>query len=53
GYGLSRSTMQFMMIWFALGFVGNFGIANWCHLFGLLVGIGWAFAAHKLSARTA
>jgi GlpG protein len=53
GYGLSTSTMQFMLIWFVLGFVGNFGIANWCHMFGLLVGIVWAFVAHKLAARTA
>lgn len=51
GYGLSKSTMQFMMIWLVLGFVGNFGIANWCHVVGLLVGIGWALVAHKLSAR--
>jgi GlpG protein len=53
GYGLSTSTMQFMLIWFVLGFVGNFGIANWCHLFGLLVGIAWAFVAHKLAAARA
>jgi GlpG protein len=51
GYGLSSSTMQFMLIWFALGFVGNFGIANWCHLFGLLVGLGWAYVAHRLHQR--
>lgn len=51
GYGISRSTMQFMMIWFVLGFVGNFGIANYCHLFGLLVGLGWAFVAHRLAPR--
>ncbi len=51
GYGLSTSTMQFMLIWFVLGFVGNFGIANWCHLFGLLIGVLWAFTAHKLRAR--
>jgi membrane associated rhomboid family serine protease len=51
GYGLSSSTMQFMLIWFVLGFVGNFGIANWCHLFGLLVGVCWAFLAHKLVRR--
>ena len=51
GYGVSRSTMQFMMIWFTLGFVGNFGIANWCHLFGLLVGLVWAYLAHRLSRR--
>jgi len=51
GYGLSSSTMQFMLIWFVLGFVGNFGIANWCHLFGLLVGVCWAYLAHKLARR--
>jgi GlpG protein len=49
GYGLSTSTFQFMMIWFALGFVGNFGIANWCHAFGLLFGLAWAFVAHRIS----
>lgn len=53
GYGLSSATMQFMMIWFALGFIGNFGIANWCHLFGLLIGLGWAYAAHRISAARA
>ncbi|HEY6880666.1 MAG TPA: rhomboid family intramembrane serine protease [Polyangiales bacterium] len=53
GYGLSTSTMQFMMIWFALGFVGNFGIANWCHMFGLLVGLGWAYVAHRVAAARA
>ena len=51
GYGVSRSTMQFMMIWFVLGFVGNFGIANICHLFGLLVGLAWAWCAHRLAPR--
>ena len=50
GYGLSTSTMQFMMIWFVLGFVGNFGVANWCHFFGLLIGIVWAFVSHKVAA---
>ena len=54
GYGLSTSTMQFMMIWFVLGFISNFGgvgIANWCHTFGLLFGLGWALVANKLAAR--
>jgi GlpG protein len=51
GYGLSSSTMQFMLIWFVLGFVGDFGIANWCHLFGLLVGVAWALLANKLARR--
>lgn len=48
GYGLSSSTVQFMAIWFVLGFLGNFGIANWCHLFGLLVGLVWAYVAARL-----
>lgn len=47
GYGLSQSTMQFMLIWFVLGFFPGFGVANWCHTFGLLVGVSWAFVAHK------
>lgn len=51
GYGLSSATMQFMLIWFVLGFVGNFGIANWCHLFGLLIGLAWAAIANKLTRR--
>jgi GlpG protein len=51
GYGVARSTMQFMMIWFVLGFVGNFGIANICHLFGLLVGLAWAWCAHRFAPR--
>lgn len=51
GYGLSRSTVQFMLIWLALGFFGNFGIANWCHASGLLVGVIWAAIAAKLPSR--
>ncbi|MET0344124.1 MAG: rhomboid family intramembrane serine protease [Polyangiales bacterium] len=51
GYGLSSSTTQLMLIWLALGFIGNFGIANYCHLFGLLVGVCWAYVANKLSRR--
>lgn len=51
GYGLSTATTQLMLIWLALGFIGNFGIANYCHLFGLLVGVCWAYGANKLSRR--
>jgi GlpG protein len=56
-YGLSRGTAQFMLIWLILGFVGEAatgmglsrtpGMANWCHLFGLLVGVGWGYIASK------
>jgi membrane associated rhomboid family serine protease len=49
GYELSKPIAQFMMIWLAMGFLGNFHVANWCHLFGLLVGAGWAYASHKLA----
>jgi GlpG protein len=48
GYSLSRSTMQFVFIYLVLGFFPQFRIANWCHLFGLLVGLAWAFLAVKL-----
>lgn len=51
GYGLSRATMQFGVIWLLLGFFPNFGIAKWCHLFGLLVGLAWAAIANKLARR--
>jgi GlpG protein len=61
GYSLSRSTVQFMLIWLAFGFAGEFakgmgltasaGIANWCHLGGLLVGLGWGYVAAKLAQR--
>lgn len=53
-YGLSRGTVQFMLIWMLLGFIGELsqglgfaraGMANWCHLFGLLSGIGWGYLA--------
>jgi membrane associated rhomboid family serine protease len=54
--------MQLMLIWLVLGFTGEFarglgmtesvGIANWCHLGGLLVGLGWAYVGAKLSKRT-
>jgi GlpG protein len=56
-YGLSRGTAQFMMIWLLLGFIGELaqgmglartpGMANWCHLFGLLVGIAWGYIAAR------
>lgn len=51
GYGLPRSTLQFMLIWLAFGFFPGTGIANWCHLGGGLVGIAWAYVASKLSQR--
>jgi membrane associated rhomboid family serine protease len=37
--------VQFMMIWLLLGFFPQFRVANWCHVFGLLVGLAWAYAA--------
>jgi GlpG protein len=43
GYGISRFTVQFMLLWLALGFLGDFGVANWCHLFGLLTGVVWGW----------
>jgi GlpG protein len=56
-YGLSRGTAQFMLIWLLLGFLGEAatgmglsrtpGMANWCHLFGLLVGVSWGYIASK------
>jgi GlpG protein len=58
-YGLSRGTAQFMLIWLLLGFVGEVatgmgvsqtaGMANWCHLFGLLAGVGWGYVASRLA----
>lgn len=48
GYGLSRGTAQFAAIYLLLGFFPQFGIANWCHLFGLLVGVVWAYVATRL-----
>lgn len=50
GYGLSRSMMQFVFIYLVLGFFPQFRIANWCHLFGLLVGLAWAYVASRLRA---
>jgi GlpG protein len=49
GYGISRVTVQFMLIWLAVGFLGDFGIANWCHLFGLLIGMAWGSTAAGLA----
>jgi GlpG protein len=56
-YGLSRGTAQFMLIWMLLGFIGELaqgmgfarasGMANWCHLFGLLVGVSWGYIAAR------
>jgi len=50
GYALSKPITQFMMIWLAIGFLGDFHVANWCHLFGLLVGCAWAYLSHKLAS---
>jgi GlpG protein len=50
GYQLGKSMTQFMIIWMGIGFLGDFHVANWCHLVGLLVGVSWAFVTHKLSA---
>jgi GlpG protein len=49
GYGLSRSMMQFVLIYLLLGFFPQFRIANWCHLFGLFVGLVWAYVAARWS----
>jgi GlpG protein len=49
GYSLSRGTAQFAAIYLLLGFFPQFGIANWCHLFGLLVGIAWAYLATRFA----
>src|SRR5688572_5804266 len=61
GYALSPGSVQFMLIWLALGFLGEFargmgmteivGIANWCHLGGLLVGMAWGALSAKLARR--
>lgn len=49
GYGLSRFTVQFMLIWLVVGFLGNFGIANWCHLFGLITGMIWGYVNARIA----
>jgi GlpG protein len=41
-YALTRGTVQFMLVWLALGFFNAFQIARWCPLFGLLTGALWA-----------
>jgi GlpG protein len=61
GYRLSRGTLQLMLIWLAVGFAGEFarglgmhdsvGTANWCHLGGLVFGVGWGYLSAKLSRR--
>jgi len=51
GYGLSRFTVQFMLIWLLIGFTSN-RIANWCHLFGLLVGLTWGYVSAQLARRS-
>jgi GlpG protein len=61
GYALSPGSVQFMLIWLALGFLGEFargmgmtemvGIANWCHLGGLLIGMAWGAISAKLARR--
>jgi len=51
GYGLTPATVQFMLLWLVMGFIGNFGVANYCHLGGLAVGVTWAYAAYLLRRR--
>jgi membrane associated rhomboid family serine protease len=38
-----------MLIWLVVGFVGNLGVANWCHLFGLLTGMAWGYLSVRLA----
>lgn len=49
GYGLSRITVQFMLIWLVAGFFGRLGMANWAHIFGLLVGSAWGVVSARFS----
>jgi membrane associated rhomboid family serine protease len=52
GYGLSRFTVQSMLLWMAIGFITpRMAMANWCHLFGLLVGMAWGFASARHAVR--
>ncbi|MFT3923024.1 MAG: rhomboid family intramembrane serine protease [Myxococcales bacterium] len=51
GYGLSRFTVQFMLIWLVVGFIGDLRMANWCHLFGLLIGAAWGFISAQPARR--
>lgn len=49
GLSLNQGVVTMMIIWFVLcwtGLIGN--VANWAHTFGLVVGMGWGFAAAKL-----
>lgn len=49
GLSLNQGVVTMMIFWFVLcwtGLIGN--VANWAHTFGLLVGMGWGFAAAKL-----
>ncbi len=52
GYGITPFTVQFMLIWLVLGFLGDFGVANWCHLFGLLTGLIWGFISAQRKRST-
>lgn len=43
-YMITESTIVFMLIWFAMGFLGDFsangsGVANWAHAGGLMAGM--------------
>jgi membrane associated rhomboid family serine protease len=40
-----------MLIWLVVGFIGRLGMANWCHLFGLLVGMVWGVASARFARR--
>jgi GlpG protein len=51
-YALTRGTVQFMLVWLALGFVNAFKIAKWCPLFGLLTGATCALLMVQRKART-
>lgn len=46
GMQLNPGLIWFMMIWFALGFMGN-STANWVHAGGIICGVAWGYISAK------
>lgn len=59
GLRLARETIIIMLAWLVAGFVGvlelafHIQVANWAHLFGLLAGVGLAYAIPPRRGRSA
>ena len=45
GFYIDPFVANILFAWFVLCFVGVFGIANWAHAGGLLIGLAWGYGS--------